>query len=53
MRRKLVQELNLGELLLGDGKDDCVNYRYGLSNNDLRDRIVSIRQSKEEDLMKI
>ena len=49
-RRELVQELNLGELLFGDGKDDCMNYRYGLSNGDLRGRIVSIQQSKEEDL---
>ena len=40
------------ELLFGDGKDDCMNYRYGLSNGDLRGRIVSIRQSKEEDLMR-
>ena len=29
-----------------------MNYRYGLSNGDLRGRIVSIRQSKEEDLMR-
>ena len=33
-------------------KDDYMNYRYGLSNGDLRGRIVSIRQSKEEDLMR-
>ena len=38
------------ELFFGDGKDDYMNYRYGLSNGDLRGRIVSIQQSKEEDL---
>ena len=50
--KRTVLEPNLGERLFGDGKDDCMNYRYGLSNGDLRGRIVSIRQSKEEDLMR-
>ena len=49
-RRGLVQELNLGAHLFGNGKDDCRNYRCGLSNGDLRDRIVSIRQNKAKDL---
>ena len=51
-RRELVLEPNLRELLFGDGKDDCMNYRYGLSSGVLRGRIVFIRQSKEEDLMR-
>ena len=51
-KRVRVQELNLGKLLFEDGKDDCMNYRCGLSNGDLRGRIVSIQQSKEEDLMR-
>ena len=37
------------EHLFEDGKDDYRNYTYGLMNGDLRDKIVSIRQSRVED----
>ena len=48
-RKELVQEQNLGGHLYEDGKEDCENYRYRRSNIDLRDKIVSIRQSRAQE----
>ena len=48
-RKELVQEQNLGGHLYEDGMEDCGNYRYRRSNVDLRDKIVSIRQSRAQE----
>ena len=48
-RKELVQEQNLRGHLYEDGKDNYKIYRYGLSNVDLRDKIVSIRQSRAQE----
>ena len=43
------QELKLWGHLYEFGKEDYENYRFVLSNGDLRNKIVSIRQSRVED----
>ena len=48
-KKGLVQELNPGKNFLEDGKDDYKNCRYGLSNGDLSNKIISIRQSRAEE----